>query len=63
MKAGDSIYFLIDRFTEEIGTVVSFDEITGRVVVRADDDGKIFSGYEDQTRSDDDDYRRCKWQQ
>lgn len=54
MKAGDRIYFLIDRFTEEVGTVISFDEKTGRVVVSADDDGEILTGYQDHTRPYDD---------
>lgn len=55
MKAGDRVYFFIDRFTEEAGTVVTFDEATGRVVVSADDDGEILTGYEDQTYPNDDD--------
>ena len=54
MRAGDRIYFLIDRFTEISGTVISFNEITGAVKVQSDDDGGILVGFEDQTRPNDD---------
>lgn len=54
MKEGDRIYFLIDRFTEIAGRVVSFNEGTGAVEVKSDDNGDILLGFEDQTRPNDD---------
>lgn len=49
MEPGDRIYFLVDRFSEIAGTIVSHDDESGRVVVKCDDDDEIFYGFEDQT--------------
>lgn len=50
MKPKDRIYFLIDHYTEISGTVVTFNDISGKVVVRADDDGELLFGFEEHTR-------------
>lgn len=54
MRPKDRIYFLIDRFTEISGTVVTYDEESGKVSVRCDDDGEILHGYEEHTRPNED---------
>ncbi len=54
MKINDRIYFLIDASTEIAGTVLAFNEKSGRVKVSDDDDGAIFYGDEENTRPNDD---------
>lgn len=54
MKPEDHIYVLVDRFNEVAGVVVSYDAESGLVVVRADDDGELLTGYEEYTRPYDD---------
>ncbi len=54
MNPGDRVYFLIDRFTEVAGTVVSFCDGSGKVVVRDDDNGELLYGFEEHTRPNDD---------
>lgn len=54
MKVNDRIYFLVDRFNEVAGTVVSFDLETGKVVVRDDEEGDLLYGFEEHTRPNDD---------
>ena len=54
MNRGDQIYFLVDRFTEVAGTFVSFDDMSGEVVVQDNDEGDLLRGFEEHTRPNDD---------
>ncbi|QOU76466.1 hypothetical protein JAB4_059660 (plasmid) [Janthinobacterium sp. HH102] len=55
MNPGDQIYFLIDHFTEIKGTVVSYNDKSGKVIVKDDEEGDLLRGFEEQTRPNNDD--------